>query len=99
VAATLAPISAPEATASRAITVHLCNRSAVASLATKLVTLYADSGEEVLPAYYSDNYISLLPNEDDTVSIDLPADPLHRALLIKLRGWNVAPSTTLVHDR
>jgi hypothetical protein len=71
--------------------VHLKNTSTVAALNTKLTTLYADDGSEVLPAFYSDNYISLLPGEERTVTIDTYRADRSRALRVKIRGWNAVP--------
>ncbi|WP_263374852.1 glycosyl hydrolase 2 galactose-binding domain-containing protein [Granulicella aggregans] len=76
----------------RSIKVHLKNTSAVAALSSKLTTFY-DDGSEVLPAFYSDNYISLLPGEERTVTIDLPRADKKQAIRVKLRGWNVTPAS------
>ncbi|TCK75316.1 glycosyl hydrolase 2 galactose-binding domain-containing protein [Acidipila rosea] len=82
-------VSGVEPEHGRRIEVQLKNTSAVAALNTKLVTMSAADGSEILPAFYSDNYISLLPGEERTVTIDLPdANPAH-ALSLKIRGWNV----------
>jgi len=75
------------------LVVHLKNTSAIAALNTKLTTLYVDDGSEVLPAFYSDNYLSLLPGEERTVTIDTYGADRRRALQVKVRGWNVAAST------
>jgi hypothetical protein len=80
----------------RSIQVHLHNTSAVAALNAKLTLLYTMSnGEEseVLPAFYSDNYLSLLPNEQRNVTVDLPAADGKRPIRVKLRGWNVTPAS------
>ena len=77
----------------RSINVHLKNTSAVAALNSKLTTFYAADGSEVLPAFYSDNYISLLPGEERTVTIDLPRADRKQAIQVKLRGWNVTPAS------
>jgi hypothetical protein len=73
---------------SRSIRVHLKNASAVAALNTKLTVVDAADQSEVLPAFYSDNYISLLPGEERIVTVDLPGAGKGRALRVKLRGWN-----------
>ncbi len=52
--------------------VTLRNTGQVAALENKLTLMHAD-GTEVLPAYYSDNYVSLLPGEERVVTISLPA--------------------------
>ncbi len=77
----------------RSIRVHLRNASAVAALNTKLTVVYAGDESEVLPAFYSDNYISLLPGEQRTLTVDLPKADRKRAIRIKLRGWNATPAS------
>ena len=68
------------------VVVSLQNTSAVAALATKLTLLAAD-GTRVLPAYYADNYVSLLPGEKREITVDYPADLT--AARVGIRGWNV----------
>jgi hypothetical protein len=49
------------------------------------------SGERILPVYYSDNYVSLVPGESETITIDAelggfkPTDAL-----VVVDGWNVS---------
>ena len=50
----------------------------------------------ILPAYYSDNYISLLPGETRTVTIEYPASAAHGSFAINLRGWNAVPQVIVV---
>jgi hypothetical protein len=47
----------------------------------------------VLPAYFSDNYVSLLPGETRSVTITAPKDAAGSSPSVKLRGWNVVPRT------
>ena len=48
------------------------------------------SGERVLPVYYSDNYVSLVPNESRTITIEAAtADLKGEAALVLVDGWNV----------
>ena len=54
------------------------------------------NGPRILPAYYSDNYISLLPNEQRTVQIAYPASAAHSHPVIAVRGWNITPATVNV---
>ncbi len=63
-------------------------------LAAKL-TLVDDKGERILPAYYSDNYVSLLPGEPRQVEIRYPRS-LSEAPHLNLRGWDVAPVSVRV---
>ncbi len=55
------------------------------------------TGERVLPVYYSDNYISLVPHETKTLTVEASAANLQgdKPLLV-FDGWNigVAPVTT-----
>jgi hypothetical protein len=47
-------------------------------------------GERVLPVYYSDNYVSLVPNESRTITIEAAtADLKEEDALILVDGWNV----------
>lgn len=70
------------------IRMTLRNRSDQPAIATKLTLVRAD-GSRVLPAYYSDNYVSLLPNETRQIVIEAPAHLKERELRIGVRGWNV----------
>ncbi len=72
------------------IGIELHNESDQAALATKLTLENAADSSRILPAYYSDNYISLLPGETREVEIEYPAE--HPAKLA-LYGWNVKPLT------
>ena len=78
------------------ITVQLTNPSAAASLENKLTLLDAQSHARILPAYYSDNYISLLPGESRTIQIAVPSAADHGPAAIALRGWNAIPQVILI---
>jgi hypothetical protein len=67
------------------VQVQLRNPSTVPVLAAKL-TLLNDAGERVLPAYYSDNYVLLLPGESRKVTITYPVT---QSIKVKVSGWNV----------
>jgi hypothetical protein len=70
---------------------QLTNAAPVASLETKLTLIDPTSRTRILPAYYSDNYISLLPGETRTVEIEYPTSAAHGSAAITLRGWNAVP--------
>jgi hypothetical protein len=57
----------------------------------KLTLKDAATGTRILPAYYSENYVSLLPGEEREVSVVFPAGMQKAA--IGVRGWNVGNST------
>ncbi len=75
------------------VTVLLNNPGTSASLATKLTLLSAKDKERILPAYYSDNYVSLLPGEGRTIEIDYPLKDHAGPAQITLRGWNAVADT------
>jgi archaellum component FlaF (FlaF/FlaG flagellin family) len=78
------------------VQVTLRNTGRVAALENKLTLLHAD-GTEVLPAYYSDNYVSLLPGEQRMVTISLPASERTTGLRLELRGWNAVPVSAALY--
>jgi beta-mannosidase len=48
------------------------------------------SSERVLPVYYSDNYVSLVPNESRTITIEADTSELKGEVgLVLVDGWNV----------
>ncbi|MFZ3216680.1 MAG: LamG-like jellyroll fold domain-containing protein [Candidatus Acidiferrales bacterium] len=74
------------------VRIQLKNDGSAAALQNKLTLLNAD-GTRILPAYLSDNYISLLPGESREVQIEYPASAGTGAAQVSLRGWNLAPET------
>lgn len=80
------------------VRVRLRNGSAAPALAIKL-TLFRADGTQVLPAYFDDNYISLLPGETRDVDVSYPASAGRGGIRLMIRGWNVAPSATAVSAR
>jgi hypothetical protein len=75
------------------IIVTMTNPSQTTALTTKLTLLESANGPRILPAYYSDNYISLLPNEQRTIDITYSSSPAHTHPVVALRGWNITPAT------
>ena len=74
--------------------VRIKNSGPVPALLVKLTLKDASTGDRILPAYYSENYVSLLPGEERTVSIEFPGGAVN--LAIGLRGWNLETSTVAV---
>ncbi|SDP71100.1 Glycosyl hydrolases family 2, TIM barrel domain [Mucilaginibacter sp. OK268] len=52
----------------------------------------ADTKQRVLPAFYSDNYITVLPGEEKKVIIDYK-NSAKRNLTVTIGGWNVVERT------
>jgi Exo-beta-D-glucosaminidase Ig-fold domain/Glycosyl hydrolases family 2/Concanavalin A-like lectin/glucanases superfamily/Glycosyl hydrolases family 2, sugar binding domain/Glycosyl hydrolases family 2, TIM barrel domain len=75
------------------IHIHIQNRGTSAVLADKLTLLNAADGSRILPAYFTDNYFSLLPGESREINIDYPASATQSAPQLALRGWNLPTQT------
>ena len=73
------------------LTIQLTNPASVVSLENKLTLLNAGDQQRILPAYYSDNYVSLLPGESRTIQVEYPSAAAHGPAQIALRGWNAVP--------
>src|SRR5580693_5731848 len=71
-----------------AVTLH--NNTSHVALLSHLQLHQKKSGRRVLPVFYSDNYISLVPGESSTVAIEAATQDLQGDLpLIELDGYNV----------
>ena len=75
----------------QAVAVKIKNTGSAAAVLIKLTLEDAASGRRILPAYYSDNYFSLLPGDEQTVTVAFPAGDAKP--MIGLRGWNIATQT------
>lgn len=54
--------------------------------------LESRNGEEILPAFWSDNYFSLAPHEKITVTVSCPAGRVSGHSALSIKGWNVKES-------
>ncbi len=72
------------------VRVELRNTGTAVSLASKLTLLNSADASRILPAYYSDNYLSLLPGESREIEIEYPASSANGPAQLALRGWNLA---------
>src|SRR5581483_11520807 len=79
------------------IHVVLQNSGTVVALQNKLTLLSANGSSRILPVYYSDNYLSLLPGETRELEIEFPAGKESAALQLAIRGWNTAKQTIELH--
>ena len=85
--------SANSARAGDSVRVHvrLQNNGNAVALQNKLTLENASDGTRILPAYYSDNYVSLLPGETREIEIEYPASAAKGAAQVAMRGWNLVP--------
>jgi hypothetical protein len=77
------------------IHVQLQNHGSAAALETKVTVLGTD-GSRILPAYLSDNYLSLLPGETREIEIEYPTGAGRTEPQLAIRGWNVLAQTVAV---
>lgn len=69
------------------VEVTLTNRGDDTALAAK-ITMQDARGRRVLPVYYADNYVTLLPGETRRIQVECPGTA-ERCARITLRGWDV----------
>jgi hypothetical protein len=79
--------------------VQIENDGTGAALANKLTLEAASDGGRILPAYLSDNYVSLLPGESRTIEIEYPVNAAPGSAKIEIRGWNLPARTISVSPR
>jgi hypothetical protein len=77
-----------------AVDVSLKNPGREVALAIKL-TVLDNAGARVLPVYYQDNYISLLPGESRRITVRCPTSS-GQCAQVAVRGWNVQGNTVKI---
>ena len=75
----------------RMVTLRIENAGLAPALMIKLTLEDAATGRRILPSYYSENYVSLLPGEGRSISIAFPSGQSKPE--IGLRGWNLKTET------
>jgi len=76
------------------LNVSLHNTAPVVALMTHLQLRQADGLTRALPVYYSDNYISLLPGETRTITIEAAIAQSGNDPVLMVDGWNVTVKET-----
>ena len=92
-AAITASATASEEHGQHKAVVTLTNSGTVPAVMAKLTLQDTATGARILPAYYSDNYISLLPGEHRTITVEYSGKA---APSFGLRGWNIAKQVVAV---
>jgi hypothetical protein len=75
------------------VSVVLENTSKTPAIMTFLTLRKAEDNQRILPAFADENYISLLPGEKKTVTIEAPVEISSGNLSVTLEGWNIHPQT------
>jgi hypothetical protein len=69
--------------------ITLSNNGSAPAVQTRIRTISSATGEDLLPAFYSDNYFSLMPGESKTVTVEFKPKYLKGGEpIFKLSGWN-----------
>jgi hypothetical protein len=71
------------------VEVKVTNSGKIPALAIRLTLRDAKTGERILPAYYEDNYFSLLPGESRNIQIETRSP--NKAVRVSTDGWNIEP--------
>jgi hypothetical protein len=69
------------------VTVTVRNRTGHVAFFNQIQLLDA-AGKPVRPSFYTDNFFSLVPGEQKTVTIETALEDVHGPLKLKVRGWN-----------
>lgn len=56
----------------------------------RIALINSKTGKRILPAFFSDNYITVLPGEEKTITVDFPEQE-NIPMSIEVYGWNVKP--------
>jgi mannosylglycoprotein endo-beta-mannosidase len=72
------------------INVSVRNPSSAVALMVHLQLRDAAGKNRILPAYFSNNYLSLPPGASTTLTIDVPGGSQHAGFSLAADGWNLA---------
>ncbi|WP_461453488.1 glycoside hydrolase family 2 protein [Mucilaginibacter sp.] len=88
--------SAKQISAGR-IAITLTNpANAAVAFFNRLSLVDAQSNKRLLPVFYSDNYVSVLPGTEKTVVIDYDNAQYPNMPLVSISGWNLSPQTVAI---
>jgi len=69
--------------------ITLSNAGKIIALMTELKLIDSNTGLEILPAFWTDNYLSLLPGEKKEVTLEVNANNLPGDISLKYRAFNM----------
>lgn len=74
--------------------ITITNHASAPALHTRLRTVSSATGEDVLPTFYGDNYISLMPGDTKMLTVEFNPKYLQGgAPVFHLSGWNIVEKT------
>jgi exo-1,4-beta-D-glucosaminidase len=77
------------------VRVHIQNPSDTVAFFVRLSLCQGSQGTEILPSFWSDNYLSLLPGQSRALSVAVPeVAAVKKPVTLKVEGYNV-PAQTL----
>ena len=92
-------IERSEAAGETCYKVSVRNASAVPAVQVWLEVIGGDQGDEVLPAFWSDNALNLMPSEQRELTVRFRTKLLGKATPhLMVEGWNVTPQQWAVDD-
>lgn len=78
--------------------VRVKNPSASVAFQTHLRLTKGQGGDDIVPIFWSDNYFSLLPNEEKTVTVFYSLeDAANQPPYLYVDGYNINPDTPQIH--
>jgi len=78
------------------VRVRIKNPSSQLAFQIRLALVDAESGDEILPVLWEDNYLSLLPGESRTLVAHYDSPLGAEALKLDVSGWNIEAAAALV---
>jgi hypothetical protein len=73
------------------LTTSIKNNTGVPALMIRLKVIGKNSASRILPVFYSDNYISLMPGETRVITMNLKdEDTLGEEPVVEISGYNIS---------
>jgi mannosylglycoprotein endo-beta-mannosidase len=64
----------------------------------RIALIDAQTGQRILPAFFSDNYVSVLPGESKTITVEFSEKDAAAKKRIQVYGWNVEDQLVEIKD-
>jgi len=76
--------------------VSLKNTGSGVAFMTEIALIESESGAEILPSIYSDNYITLFPGESKLITITADVQSLAKNVSVRIKSYNQKETKTIV---